>query len=92
MENIFVLINQKVFGPYSLEKVRGYLSNKVFSTSTLYSSNGNKWEAIENHPNLFVPLPPPQKNYHQTSYNIVVSYWEIRQIPDSEISRYMLQF
>jgi len=61
MENIFVLVNRKVFGPYSVDKIRNYISSGIFSSSTLCSSSGEDWKEIDKHPLFVAPLPPPPR-------------------------------
>jgi len=62
MENIFVLVNQKIFGPYTTDRVKSYLSNGVFYPNTLCSCNGEKWKSIDQHPLFVESLPPPPNN------------------------------
>ncbi len=62
MKSVFVLVNGKSYGPYTIERVNNFISNGTFTKNNLCSIDGKGWAPIADLPayHEFLPPPPPQ--------------------------------
>lgn len=63
MANVFVLVNDETFGPYSIARLREHVAANNFTTSNLCSLDGGDWMKIKDLPDFQFSRPtPPSKH------------------------------
>lgn len=63
MANVFVLVNDETFGPYSIARLREHVAANNFTISNLCSLDGGDWMKIMDLPDFHYSQPsPPSKH------------------------------